>query len=118
LVARAAVARVVAETEVAGRAQAARDAEVGVVWAQGRVRAVVVLGADAAVAAVTAPDYQEKAEEEVVVRREAGVRAAVAMAAVVMVREASAWVVEEARAPAMAGVEVAAATAAARPSAS
>ena len=41
-----------------------------------------------------------------------------AMAAVVMVREASAWVVEEARAPAMAEVEVATATAAARPSAS
>ena len=32
-------------------------------------------------------------------------RAAVAMAAVVMVREVSAWVVEAARAPAMAGVE-------------
>ena len=31
-------------------------------------------------------------------------RAAVAMAAVVMVREVSAWVVEAARAPAMAGV--------------
>jgi hypothetical protein len=28
-----------------------------VVWAQVRVRAGVVLGADAAVAAVTAPDY-------------------------------------------------------------
>jgi hypothetical protein len=81
-----------------------------------RVRAVVVLGAKAAVAEVTAPDYKEKAAEE---EREAGVRAAVAMAAVVMVREASAWVVEEARAPAMAGVEDGlAAAAAARPSAS
>jgi len=108
----------VAETEVAGRAQAAREAEVVVVWAQVRVRAGVVLGADAAVAAVTAPDYKEKAAAEEVVRREAGVRAAVAMAAVVMVREASAWVVEEARAPAMAGVEVEVAAAAARPSAS
>ena len=46
----------VAETEVAVRAQAARDAEVGVVWAQVRVRAVVVWGAKAGVAAVTAPD--------------------------------------------------------------
>ena len=39
LVARAAVATEVAETEGAVRAQAAREAEVVVVWAQVRVRA-------------------------------------------------------------------------------
>ena len=44
-------------------------------------------------------------------------RAAVVMAAVVMVREFSDWVVEVARAPAMAGVEEVG-SAAARPSAS
>ena len=49
--------------------------------------------------------------------KEAEVRAAVVMAAVVMVREVSAWVVEVARAPAMAGVEEMG-SAAARPSAS
>ena len=44
--------------------------------------------------------------------------AAVVMAAVVMVREFSDWVVEVARAPAMAGVEIGVGSAAARPSAS
>ena len=54
------------------------------------------------------------------ISKEAEVRAAVVMAAVVMVREVSAWVVEVERAPAMAGVEESeeVGSAAARPSAS
>ena len=69
------------------RAAVAREAEVVVVWARVGVRAVLVLGAKAAVAAVTAPDYQEKAAEE---EREAGVRAAMAKAEVKATEERAA----------------------------